>query len=379
MIYLDNSNTTKIDEEVWKKMGFYLGEKYGVLGGEFGHTFEEEALDALEESREAIVKKINANPEEIVFTSGDVESNNLAVLGYLKDEDKEAKIITSKIEQKSILEPYKALSRKGCDARYINVDGEGFVDLEEILKESDATFASIQHANKEIGTLQDIKAIGDICKDNGVVFHSDASHSFCKADIDVNKVNVDMLTLSSNLIHGPKGIGALYVRDGVKLDSILYGEAREGGLRPGFIDVPSAVGFATAVDSYHREDVERMARFRDHLTKELLTIKDSELNGPLNNRLCNNVNVSFKHIEGEAITLQASMYGLIVETGSACYSQKLEPSYVILSLGKGYDISHSSTRIVLSKFTTKNEVEEAAEIIKDVVENLRKLSPFARN
>jgi cysteine desulfurase len=188
-----------------------------------------------------------------------------------------------------------------------------------------------------------------------------------------------MLTLTSNLIHGPKGIGALYIRDGIKIDPIMYGEARERGLRPGFIDVPSAVGFAKAVELYREEYIERMRKLSNYLMDRLLEIEYSELNGPRgDSRLCNNVNISFKHIEGEAIVLQASMFGLIVGTGSACYSQELEPSHVILSLGKGYEISHSSTRITLSRFTTKDEVERAAEILEKVIENLRKLSPFAK-
>ncbi len=379
MIYLDNANTTRIDDEVLKEMEIYLREKYGIPGGEFGHVFEEEALEALEKARERIAKKINASPEEIVFTSGDVESNNLAILGYLKRAEKKGKIITSKIEQKSILEPFRFLSKE-FKSIYVGVDREGFLNFDELSDEiKDAVFVSVQHANKEIGTIQDIKAIGDLCEDKDVVFHSDASHSFCKVDIDVNKINVDMLTLSSNLIHGPKGIGALYIREGVKIDPILYGEPRERGLRPGFIDVPSAVGFAKAVELYTREDVERQKKLRDYLIDKLLEIEDSELNGARGDkRLCNNVNVSFKYVEGEAIVMQASMFGLIVGTGSACYSQELEPSHVILSLGKGYEISHSSTRITLSKFTTREEVEKASEILRNVIENLRKLSPFAK-
>ncbi len=379
MIYLDNANTTKIDDEVLKEMEIYLREKYGIPGGEFGHVFEEEALEALEKARERIAKKINASPEEIVFTSGDVESNNLAILGYLRRAEKKGKIITSKIEQKSILEPFRFLSKE-FKSVYVGVDREGFLNFDELSDEiKDAVFVSVQHANKEIGTIQDIKAIGDLCEDKGVVFHSDASHSFCKVDIDVNKINVDMLTLSSNLIHGPKGIGALYIREGVKIDPILYGEPRERGLRPGFIDVPSAVGFAKAVELYTREDVERQKKLRDYLIDKLLEIEDSELNGARGDkRLCNNVNVSFKYVEGEAIVMQASMFGLIVGTGSACYSQELEPSHVILSLGKGYEISHSSTRITLSKFTTREEVEKASEILRSVIENLRRLSPFAK-
>jgi len=379
IIYLDNSNTTRIDDKVLKEMEIYFKEKYGIPGGEFGHILEEEALDALEKSREVIAGKINASPEEIIFTSGDVESNNLAILGL---REVKGKRITSAIEQKSVLGPFKELAEHGAKYSTINlkVDGEGFVDLEQLTDEiKDAKFVSIQQSNKEIGTLQDIKTIGEICAEKEAVFHSDASHSFCKTEIDVKKMGVDMLTLSSNLIHGPKGIGALYVRDGVKLKPFMYGDGREKGLWPGFIDVPSAVGFSKAVELYKEEYAVIMAKNRDYLMDELLKIEESELNGPQDKRMCNNVNVSFKYIEGEALTLQANMNGLVIGTGSACYNQGLEPSHVILSIGKGYDMSHSSTRVTLSRFTTKDEVERAGEIIRDSVEGLRKISPFAKN
>lgn len=383
VIYLDNSNTTRIDDEVIRGMEVYLKEKYGIPGGEFGHILEEEALDALEKSREIIARKINAEPEEIIFTSGDVESNNLAILGL---RGLKGKKITSAIEQKSVLGPLKGLTELD-GSRYevvrLNVDGEGFVNLDQLAAEiKDAKFVSIQHSNKEIGTLQDIKTIREVCSEQGdsVVFHTDASHSFCKTEIDVKKMGVDLLTLSSNLIHGPKGIGALYVRDGVKpeLKPFMYGDGRERGLWPGFIDVPSAVGFSKAVELYSEEYVGKMAKNRDYLIDELLKIEDSELNGPREKRICNNVNVSFKYIEGEALTLQANMSGLVIGTGSACYNQGLEPSHVILSIGKGYDMSHSSTRVTLSRFTTRAEVEMAGEIIRDSVEGLRKISPFAK-
>ena len=382
IIFLDNSNTTKIDEEVLRVMECYMTEKYGVPGGEFGHLFEEEAYEALEKSREVIAGKIKANPEEIVFTSGDLESNNLAISGYLNEnraKGEKEKIVTSKIEQKSVLEPFKMFENYGYITHYTGVDSEGFLNIEEFEEQAkNAAFASIQHSNREIGTIQDIKAIGDICGDIGVILHSDASHSFCKTELDVNKINVDLMTLSSNLIHGPKGIGALFVREGVKLNPILHGDFREKGIRPGFIDVPSAIGFAKAVELYRNEDIERMKRLRDYLIDKLLEIKDSELNGPRQRRLCNNVNVSFRYVEGEAIVLHANMNGLVIGTGSACYSQKLEPSHVILSLGKGYDMGHSSTRITLSRFTTEDEVEKAAEIIGEAIENLRILSPFGK-
>ncbi len=378
IIYLDNANSTRVDDEVIKIMEIYFREKYGIPGGEFGHKFEEEALEALEKARETIARKINANPDEIIFTSGDLESNNLAIIGTLRALKEKCGIVTSKIEQKSVLDVFKFFERNGYEATYVSVDREGFINLEEFEKSvKRAKFASIQFANKEIGTIQDIKAIGEICEENDVIFHCDASHAFCKVDIDVKKLNVDLMTLSSCLIHGPKGVSALYVKEGIKLEPILFGDARERGIRPGFIDVAYAVGFAKAVELFKKEDINRMRNLRDYLIKKLSEIEDSELNGPLGDkRLCNNVNFSFKYVEGEAVVLNLNMKGIIVGTGSACYSPELEPSHVILALGKGYEASHSSIRMVLSKYNTKEEVEIAYKELKETINYLRSISPF---
>ncbi len=378
VIYLDNANATKVDEEVVKVMEIYFKEKYGIPGGEFGHKFEEEALEALEKAREIIAKKINAEPNEIIFTSGDLESNNLAIFGYIRSLKNKCKIVTSKIEQRSILDVFKYLEKNGYLAKYINVDNEGFLNLEEFERElGDAKFASIQFANKEIGTIQDMKAIVDLCKDKNVILHCDASHAFCKVDIDVKKLDVDILTLSSTLIHGPKGISALYVKDGLKLEPLFFGDARERGIRPGFIDVAYAVGFAKAVQLFKKEHIKTMKTLRDYMIKRLLEVKDSELNGPKGDkRLCNNVNISFKYVEGEAVVLRLSMKNVIIGTGSACYSPELEPSHVILALGKGYDASHSSLRIVLSKYNNMEEIKFACDAIIETIEDLRRISPW---
>jgi cysteine desulfurase len=238
---------------------------------------------------------------------------------------------------------------------------------------------SIQHANQEIGTLQDVAAIGETARNNGVLFHCDAVQSFAKEKIDVQGIKVDLLSMSSHLIHGPKGVGALYVRDGVKLEPILEGDGREKGLRPGTPNVAGIVGFAKAVDLLTEEETVRMRRLRDVLIESLLAIPDSRLNGPGGDRrLCNNVNVSFRFVEGEAILMHLDLRGLVVNTGSACYSQKLEPSHVIRAIGGTLEESHSSTRLSLSKWTTKDDVAYATETVKQVVETLRAQSPLAR-
>ncbi len=377
---MDNANATKVDDEVVRIMEIYFKEKYGIPGGEFGHKFEEEALEALEKAREIIARKINAYPEEIIFTSCDLESNNLAIIGTLRAMKEKCKILTSKIEQRSVLDVFKFFERNGYESKYINVDREGFIKMDEFERElKGAKFASIQFANKEIGTIQDIKAISDLCKENNVILHCDASHAFCKVDIDVKKLDIDLMTLSSCLIHGPKGISALYIKEGTKIEPLFFGDARERGIRPGFIDVAYAVGFAKAVELYKKEDIIRMKTLRDYMIDKLLEIEDSELNGPRGDRrLCNNVNISFKYVEGEAVVLRLSMKGIIVGTGSACYNPELEPSHVILALGKGYEASHSSIRIVLSKYNTRDEVEIACKELKETIENLRNISPFKK-
>jgi cysteine desulfurase len=381
LVYLDNAQTTKLDPAVVAVMNEFMVEKYGIPGGEFGYGLEEEAGEAVEQAREVIARRINASPEEIVFTSGGTESNNIAILGaanstYLKGKQ----FVTSRIEHTSILRITDALTTRGFERRLLNVDPEGFVnaaDLKDNLGE--ARLVSIQHANQEIGTLQHVAEIGEICRNAGLLFHCDAVQSFAKEQIDVQAMKIDLLSISSHLIHGPKGVGALYVRDGVKLESILQGDDREKGLRPGSPNVPGIVGFAKASELITAEDASRMRRLRDELMDSLLVISDSRLNGPRGeDRLCNNVNISFRFVEGEAVLMHLDLKALIVNTGSACYSQKLEASHVIRAIGGTLEESHGSTRFSLSKWTTRDELTYATETVKQVVETLRAHSPLAK-
>ena len=381
LVYLDNAETTRLDPAVLDLIEGFMLDKYGVPAGEFGYGLEEEAGNAIEQARETIARRINASPEEVIFTSGGTESNNIAILGAARSSYYKGKrIVTSKIEHKSILRIVDKLTRQGFEKTLLDVDREGFVnpaDLETSL--GGTLLVSVQHANQEIGTMQDVAAIGEITRDSGVLSHCDAVQSFAKEKIDVQAMKVDLLSVSSHLIHGPKGVGALYVRDGVKLEPVLEGDDREKGLRPGTPNVGGIVGFAKAAELMTDADSARMRQLRDELIESLLTISDSRLNGPRgDDRLCNNVNVSFRYVEGEAILMHLDLKGLVVNTGSACYSQKLEPSHVIRAIGGSLEDSHSSTRLSLSKWTSKQDLAYAAETIKEVVETLRAQSPLAR-
>lgn len=380
-VYLDNAQTTKLDPAILDVMNEFMVDNYGVPGGEFGYRLEEEAREAIERAREVIARRINASPEEIIFTSGGTESNNIAIVGAASSNYYRGKrLVTSKIEHTSVLRIVDKLSRQGFEKILLDVDHQGFVNAADLgAGLGDVRIVSVQHANQEIGTLQDLATIGEISRSNGVLFHCDAVQSFTKEKIDVQTMKVDLLSMSSHLIHGPKGVGALYVRDGVKLQPLLEGDDREKGLRPGTPNVAGIVGFAKAVELMTPEQALRMRRLRDELIESLLTISDSRLNGPRGERrLCNNVNVSFRYVEGEAILMHLDLRGLVVNTGSACYSQKLEPSHVIRALGGTLEESHGSIRLSLSKWTTKEELAYAAETIKEVVKKLRDLSPLGR-
>ncbi|MBO8174880.1 MAG: cysteine desulfurase [Thermococcus sp.] len=377
VIYLDNANTTKPDPEVIKVMLEYLKEKYGTPGGEFGHIFDEDAREAIEEAREKIAKEINASPDEIIFVSDETEADNLAIKGIAWAKEK-GKVLASKIERKAILNTVKRLRDWGFDTYEVSVDKEGFINLEDLQSNLKGAILFATHlGNFEIGTIQDIKAISEIVHDKGALLYLDANHAFGKVKIDVKKLDVDLMSITAHLIHGPKGIAALYIRDGVKLKPLLDGDVRERGIRPGMINVPAIAGFGKAVELINYDDAKRMAKLRDKLIDLLLSIPNTKLNGPRGDkRLPNNVNVSFGHVEGESILLHCDLRGLVFSTGSACYSQELLPSHVIRALGGSFEDAHGSVRLSLSKWTTEEEIVKAYEIIKDVVEKLREISIY---
>jgi len=378
-VYLDNAATTKVAPEVMREIETYSTEKYGNASSL--HSFGREARDALENSRKVIAKSINAEPEEIIFTASGTESDNLAVkeIAFLH-KDKGNHIITSKIEHPAVGETCKFLEQMGFEITELDVDKQGFVDLKQLEKaiRKDTILVSIIHANNEIGTIQPIDKIGEICRKKAVIFHTDAVQSFTKVPIDVKKIKVDLISLSAHKIHGPKGIGALYKRKNVKLGTLIHGGGHEFGLRSGTENIVGAVGFAKAVKLVEKKDIEKMKKLRDKLIDGLMKIPETVLNGPKDKRLCNNVNVAFKYIEGEALVLKLDEKGIAASTGSACSSKSLMPSHVLLAIGLKPHEAHGSLRLTLSRYTTEKEIDYALKVIPNVVEELRQISPLWR-
>lgn len=380
-IYLDNGATTKVDPKVVEAMLPYFGEEYGNTSSV--HTFGQEAKEALERAREMIAKSIGAKAEEIVFTSGGTESNNLALKGVaFANREKGNHIITTKIEHDCVLNSCKWLEKQGFKITYLEVGGEGMVSLDELKKAmTDKTIlVSVIHGNNEIGTIQNLEGLGRICREKGVYFHTDACQSYTKTEIEVNKQNLELATLNAHKIHGPKGVGALYVRKGVKMMPWQHGGGHEFGLRSGTENVPGIIGLAEAVKlGMSRKHVEQMAKLRDKLISGILKIPGTRLNGPSGEkRLCNNVNVSFEGIEGEALGGYLDQKFICSSTGSACSSRSLEPSHVLKAIGLRDKEAHGSLRLTLSRFNTEEEINYVLEVLPGLVEKLRKISPFGR-
>jgi cysteine desulfurase len=379
-IYFDNAATTKVDEKVVKEMLPYFTENFGNASSQ--HDVGIKAKEALERSRKIIAKSIKANPGEIIFNSGGTEGNNLALKGlFYMNYPKKNHIITTKIEHDSILQTCKWLESQGAKVTYLNVDKEGFISLDDLSKEiNDKTFlVSIIHGNNEIGTIQDIGAIGKICKERGVLFHTDACQSYTKVPIDLRKQNIDLITLNSHKIYGPKGVGALYIKEGIKIVPLLHGGGHEGRLRSGTENVSGIVGFAKAVEIASDKDVKKMEKLRDKLINGLTGIENVNLNGPRGDkRLCNNVNVSFNNIEGESIGGYLENEKIYTSTGSACMSHSLQTSHVLKALGLTPLQSNSSLRISISKYTSEEEVDYFLIKIKDIVKKLRRFSPLIK-
>ena len=399
-VYLDNAASTKIDPLVLKAMEPYLIEKYGNASS--SHHKGSEAKDALDQARKIIAKEINACAEEIVFTGSGTESNNFCLKGIafannknltnhlakargitpvkFFNKGKRNHIIVSKIEHDCIMNSCKWLEKQGFDITYLDVDKEGFIDLEKLEDTitSKTILVSIIHGNNEIGTIQDIGAIGNICRKHKVYFHTDACQSFTKIPIDVVKQNIDLMTLNAHKIHGPKGVGALYIKKGIKITPLLHGGGHEFGLRSGTENIPAIVGFGKAVQIANKKDADRMATLRDKLIDGILRISDTRLNGNKEKRLCNNANFSFSYVEGEAIGALLDIKGICSSTGSACSANTLEPSHVLTAIGLKPEQAHGSLRLSLSKFTTEQEIEYVLKVLPEIIERLRSISPFAK-
>ena len=380
-IYMDHAATTPLEKEVFEAMQPYFSEKFGNASSL--HKFGRESREVIEESREIIARVINASPDEIYFTSGGTESDNLAIKGVAFRNKKENKrhIMTSKIEHHAVLHTCQYLEKIGFRVDYVPVDKYGMInvnDLEEkITKET--SVISVMHANNEIGTIEPIREIGEILKEKEIYFHTDAVQTVGKIPIDVEKLNVDLLTISAHKIYGPKGVGALYVRKGTKIDPILHGGGHEKGLRSGTENVPGIVGLAKAIELAEKRmkngESERLERLKDKIIKEVLSNMDKvKLNGHPKLRLPNNVNFSFYGIEGEALVLKLDSYGIATSTGSACSSKSLEPSHVLIAIGLRPEDAHGSLRITLGKENTEEDVSYLLEVLPKVVNELREIS-----
>jgi len=377
-VYLDNAATTPVAKEVLEAMMPYFSEKYGNASSL--HAYGREAKDALEGAREKIAKKLNASAEELIFTSGGTESNNLALKGIAQKKGK-GHIITCKVEHSAILAPCRLLEKQGFDTTYLSVDKYGSVDPSDVENaiRKDTILVSIGHANNEIGTVQDLEAIGKITKERGILFHTDACQSFTKETIDVKKQNLDLVTINAHKICGPKGVGALYIRDGIGISSQSQGGEHERNLRAGTENIPGIVGFARAADITGPREIDHMKSLRDHLIKGVLSgMEKTRLNGHPEKRLCNNANFLFAGIEGEALLLRLDMRGVACSTGSACSSHSLMPSHVLLATGLAPEECHGSLRMTPGKDNTREDIDYALEAVKDEVANLRKISPFWR-
>jgi cysteine desulfurase len=378
-VYLDHAATTPVDPEVVRAMLPYFSEKFGNASSL--HQFGREAKEALEDARERIAKKISASPEEVVFTSGGSESDNLAIKGvaYALRKDKDH-MVTSSIEHPAVLETCRSLEKEGFKVTYLKVDGEGFVDLAQLEKSitGKTCLVSVMHANNEIGTIQNIEEIGRICAERNVLYHTDAVQSFTKVPVDAKKQAFALASFSAHKIHGPKGVGALYMRRDVKrfLAKQIHGGHHEKDLRAGTENIPGVVGFAKAAEMANEEHVKHMTKLRDRLIDGLLTVEETHLNGPQGEkRLCNNASISFHYIEGESILLRLDMKGIAVSTGSACSSASLEPSHVLTAIGLPHEVAHGTIRFSLGRENTREGVEYTIESTKEVVEKLRALSP----
>ncbi|MBN1695790.1 cysteine desulfurase [candidate division WOR-3 bacterium] len=380
-IYFDNAASSRMDERVLEAMKPYFFDVYAVATSEFGYSLGIEAREALDLARAKILSALG-NPEgKLIFTSGSTESSNIAIKGVVRNlSGKKGKhIIVSKIEDFPVLNSAKSLERNGIKVTYLDVDKYGLVDLNQ-LKDSiskETILVSIQHANQEIGTIQDIKTIGEICDRNNVIFHSDATHSFMRIPFDLSKLSVDLLTVSAHTFHGPKGIGALFVREGVPVAKWIDGGFQEFDLRAGVENIPGAVGFAKAVELVTKEENETLRNLRDYLVEKIQNeIPYTTPNGHPEKRIPHNANITFHYVEGESITLHLDMKGFAVSTGSACFSKSLEASHVILGIGGDHERAHGSVRFTFGRFNKKEDVDKMVEALKEIVRQLRVISPL---
>ncbi len=381
-VYLDNAAATRLDERVLEAMTPYFFETYSVATSQFGYSLGIDAKDALDDARARLAARLGAGAEEFVFTSGSTEGSNMAIKGVAAalGEKKGKHLIVSRIEDFPVLHSARALKRQGFRLTELAVDEYGRVDpgmLREAITPETA-LVSIQTANQEIGTLQDIHTLASVCHQQGTLLHTDATHSFARVPLDVRETPVDLVTVSAHVLHGPKGVGGLYIRAGTPLVKWMDGGFQEFNLRAGDENVAGAVGFARAVELVTEEETARLAALRDRAIARLLEVPHAQLNGHPTERLPHNANVSFRFVEGESVLLHLDMRGFAVSTGSACFSRSLEASHVIMGIGGTHERAHGSVRLTLGRYNTVQDIDRVAEALSEVIESLRAISPLGK-
>jgi cysteine desulfurase len=380
-IYMDYSATTPVDPRVAAAMIPYLTEKFGNPASR-SHSFGWVADEAVERARDQVAALVNADPKEIVWTSGATESNNLALKGAANFyADKGKHIVTVQTEHKAVLDTVRELERQGFTATYLDPEPNGLIDLEKLKAalRSDTVIVSVMYVNNEIGVIQDIAAIGEICRERGILFHVDAAQATGKVVIDLQKLKVDLMSFSAHKTYGPKGIGALYVRrkPRVRLEAQMHGGGHERGFRSGTLATHQIVGMGEAFHIAKMEmatENERVRMLRDRLWKGLSGMEEVYLNGDMERRVPHNLNVSFNFVEGESLIM--AVKDIAVSSGSACTSASLEPSYVLRALGRNDELAHSSIRFTVGRFTTVEEVDFAVKLLQEKIAKLRDLSPL---
>ncbi|HHU33039.1 MAG: cysteine desulfurase NifS [Zhaonellaceae bacterium] len=382
-VYLDHSATTPVRKEVADLVLSYMTTNYGNPSSI--HSFGREAKKALENAREQVAGLIGAKPEEIIFTSGGTEADNLAVIGTALANQKKGKhLITSVIEHHAVLDSFKYLEKQGFEVTYIPVDEYGLVNPDHVAKavKEQTILLSIMHVNNEVGTIQPIKEIAEIIKSKSqdIIIHTDAVQSVGKIPVDVNELKVDLLTASSHKIYGPKGVGCLYVRKGTKIEPRYFGGGQERKRRPGTENLPGIVGFGKAAELAKQElkqEMVKLSELRDMLMDGILkTIPDVKINGDREKRIPGNVNVSIRYVEGEALLLSLDMKGIAASSGSACTSGSLDPSHVLLAMGIPHEIAHGSLRMTLGRDNTKEDIQYVLDTLPGIVNKLRAMSPL---
>lgn len=380
-VYMDNAATTKVRKEVLEEMLPYFSENYGNPSSVY--ALGSESKVAVEKAREQVANELNADKSEIFFTAGGSESDNWAIKGLaLRNKEKGNHIITSKIEHHAVLYTCQYLEKNGFEVTYLDVDEDGIIDLEELKAAiTDKTILiTIMFANNEIGTIQPIEEIGKIAKEKNVIFHTDAVQAVGSIEIDVKEMNIDLLSLSAHKINGPKGVGALYIKKGIRLDNLISGGAQERNRRAGTENVPGIVGLGKAIElAYENLDQknEKIINLRERLIRKIEENFDYiRLNGHRTKRLPGNVNFSFEFIEGESILLSLDMEGIAASSGSACTSGSLDPSHVLLAIGLPHGIAHGSLRLSLGIYNTEEEVDYVVDKLIEIVDRLRNMSPL---